>query len=126
MRFIHLAAIIAMVIVILAAPLRAEWWYIAAKPGMEVIGKIWVLPGTVLNIPIDTRLQCLKLDKATGAIPVDMVSVITTEESQTVVDGKTVTVITVNLTKAKIAVGFAKQKYRFRKGKFEIKQVEIE
>ena len=124
MRFIHFIAITAFVVAILAQPLKAAWWYVAAKPGMEVIGRIWVAPGSPVEVLVSTNDLCLKLDEATELIPADMNQIITAKTGQTIMDGKSVPAVTISLSKEKIKAGFAKQKYRFSltNKKFEAKQ----
>lgn len=128
MSWIHCITAVAFVVAILAQPLQGAWWYVCAKPGMELIGKFWLPPSSYLEVPVDTRLQCLKLDETTELIPDDMKQVITVVESQTVMDGKSVDVVTISISKEKIKERFAKQKYKYnlKQKTFELTTVAIE
>lgn len=128
MKFIHLAIATLMVAAILAQPLKGEIWVVLAKPSMEVIGTFELDKGGMVNVDVDTRLQCLKLFGITNAVPVDLVRLADTKESQATIEGKSVPMVTVSIEKAVIAAGFAKQKYTydFQKEKFELRQVEID
>lgn len=124
MKFFHLAVAIVFWVAILASPLKGAWWYIAVKPGMEVIDRFWLPPGGHVEVLTSTDVLCLKLDEATELIPIDLVRVANIKVSQVAIEGKTVDVVTVSISKAKIEAGFAKQKYRFSltNKKFEAKQ----
>lgn len=124
MKFIHFIAIAVMVVAILASPLKGETWVVLAKPGMEVIGTFELEKGGVLNIDVDTRQQCLKLIEVPSAPPIDLVNVMTIATSQETIEGKSIDAVTVSISKAKIEVGFTKQKYiyDFQKRIFELKQ----
>lgn len=129
MKFIHLA-IATLVAVILAQPLQGEWWVICKKPEMEVIDIFWLPPVGYLEVLVDTRERyggvCLKLKETTDTVPVDLVRVADIKASQTIMDGKSVEVMTVSIDKAVIAAGFSKQNYiyDFQKEKFELRQIE--
>ncbi len=112
MRFVHIAVVAAMVAAILASPLKGETWVVLAKPYYEVIGTFELEKGGMVDVDVDTRQQCLKLFEITE-IPLDLIKVIATTATQALVDGKSVPVVTVTISKAKIEEGFAKQKYRY-------------
>lgn len=132
MKFIHYAIAIAFVVAILAQPLKAETWIVLEKPGLRVIGTFELEKGGMVNIDIDTRRShggmCIKTFEIAEPIPADLKQVITVKESQTVMDGKSVRVVSVSLSKEKIKEGFKKQKYIYNlpKRKFELKEAIIE
>jgi len=97
---------------------------VLAKPYYEVIGTFELEKDGMVNVNVDTREQCLKLFEITEVVPEDLVKVITSKASLS----EGVLAVTVSISKAKIAEGFAKQKYKWdlQKRKFELKAVAIE
>lgn len=116
-----------LLLLFLAIPLRAEVWVVLSKPSLEVIGTFTLEKGGALNIDIDTRDLCIKTFEITEPVPADLVKVITTKAGQVVMEGKSVAVVSVSISKKEIKAGFTAQKYKYdlQKRKFELKQMEV-
>ena len=130
MRIFESAIIIALVVafVIFASPLKGETWVVLAKPGYGVIGTFELEKGGAVNIDIDTRDLCIKtFEVPPESVPSDFKQLIEARASQTVMDGRSVDVVTITIDKAVIKAGFEKQKYKYnlKQKIFELKAVII-
>lgn len=112
MKYFHFVIAIAMVVAILASPVKGETWVVLAKPGMEVVGTFELEEGGMVNVDVDTRQQCLKLFEITDYVPSDLGGLITREWS--VSEG--IPVVTITIDKDKVIEGFTDQKYIYHGG----------